>query len=118
MWREHHKPMFTWAKNSHSIARCLILVFALEFGSSLLAGQGIERTPVASSNLAAVGYDARAQVLEIEFLHGGCYRYFDVPKSIFAALMSAESKGRFFSTNIKDRFRFEKLRSTSKRAKQ
>lgn len=75
-----------------------------------VAGEpAIERTPVKSSNLASVGYNAKARVLEIEFRHGGVYRYFDVPGEIFSALMAAESKGRFFSANIRRRFRFEKV---------
>lgn len=35
----------------------------------------MNRTPVSSTNLSAVGYDPDTQTLEIEFLNGGLYRY-------------------------------------------
>ncbi len=39
----------------------------------------MNRVPVSSSNLAAVGYDPAGKVLEIEFLNGSIYQYFNVP---------------------------------------
>lgn len=39
-------------------------------------------------------YDASAHALDIQFVSGRRYRYFDVPKEIGVA----PSKGRFFST--------------------
>jgi hypothetical protein len=61
----------------------------------------MNRTPVSSSNLKSVGYDAASQILEIEFNHGGIYQYFDVPSGVYEALMSASSKGTYFDQNIK-----------------
>ena len=58
-------------------------------------------THVISSNLAAVGYDANAQQLYIEFNHGGTYVYSGVPEDLYHALMEAPSKGTFFHYNIK-----------------
>lgn len=69
----------------------------------------MQRQPVSSSNLAAIGYDASQQVLEIEFLNGGVYRYFDVPEGLFDQLMAAGSHGSFFSQNIRNQFQFERL---------
>lgn len=57
--------------------------------------------PVVSSNLKSVGYDANSSTLEIEFHSGGIYRYADVPASEYRALMSADSKGRYFNAHIK-----------------
>ncbi|MDZ4715047.1 MAG: KTSC domain-containing protein [Cytophagales bacterium] len=68
----------------------------------------MKRTRVSSSNLASVGYNATSQILEIEFLHGGVYQYFDVPKSEYEALMSAGSHGKYFAAHIKDSYAFEK----------
>ena len=44
---------------------------------------------VESSNLASVGYDAKGQILEIEFNHGGLYQYFDVPQEVHDELMNS-----------------------------
>ena len=73
----------------------------------------IERKPITSSDLASVGYDERARVLEIEFHSGGIYRYLDVPKEIFDALLAAESKGRFFAARIRNQFRFQMVKPRS-----
>lgn len=35
----------------------------------------MKRTPVASSSLRSLGYDAAQQVLEVEFASGALYRY-------------------------------------------
>lgn len=61
----------------------------------------MERTPVASSNLASVGYDPNSQTLEIEFHSGSVYQYSGVPQSIYQGLMSAASKGSYFDSFIK-----------------
>ena len=32
------------------------------------------------------------------------YRYFEVPRTLYEAFLAAESKGAFFSDNVRDRF--------------
>ena len=54
-----------------------------------------------SSNLQDVGYDAPAQILEIGFINGRVYQYFDVPESVYDGLMSADSHGKYFDAEIK-----------------
>ncbi|MDO4036095.1 KTSC domain-containing protein [Clavibacter michiganensis] len=61
----------------------------------------MNRIPVTSSNLSAIGYDSVTKTLEIAFKKGGVYQYVDVPKSVYDGLMSASSHGRFFDVNIK-----------------
>jgi hypothetical protein len=61
----------------------------------------MERTPVESSNLFSVGYDAGTSTLEIEFRSGGVYQYFGVPAGVCEGLMMAPSKGRYFDQYIK-----------------
>lgn len=68
----------------------------------------MERQPVQSSNLAAVGYDAESRTLEIEFIHGGVYQYSDVPQSVYDDLMSAPSHGKFFHAHIRDKYSYTK----------
>ena len=69
----------------------------------------MDRQPVRSSNLAAVGYDAESRTLEIEFLDSGVYQYFDVPPSIHDGLMGAPSHGKFFHAHIRDKYRYAKI---------
>ncbi|MEK0448884.1 MAG: hypothetical protein RL088_1152 [Verrucomicrobiota bacterium] len=92
-----------------SLNRFKALAALLLVASGLAFAAPIERVPVDSSNLKSVGFDEKSRVLEIQFHHGGIYRYHDVPAETHAALMKAESKGRYFQTNIRNKFRFEKV---------
>ncbi len=69
----------------------------------------MQRESVSSSNLAAVGYDEKEQVLEIEFNHGGVYQYFNVPKEEYESLMSASSHGSYFYHNIRGCYEYVKI---------
>lgn len=60
----------------------------------------MERTPVKSSNVASVGYDEGAKVLEVQFLSGGIYQYPGVEPQTHLDLMGAESIGGFVHQNI------------------
>jgi hypothetical protein len=64
------------------------------------------RTPVQSSNVRSVGWEAG--VLEVEF-KGGVYRYVGVPREIFDALLASNSKGQFINEHVKGVFDFEKV---------
>lgn len=69
----------------------------------------IVRDPVNSTNLTSAGYNLSARVLEIEFHSGSVYRYRGVPLSAFEALMKAESKGRYFTRQIRGRYEFSRI---------
>ncbi|MDO9228625.1 MAG: KTSC domain-containing protein [Syntrophales bacterium] len=69
----------------------------------------MERTSVSSTNINSIGYAAETQTLEIEFIKGSVYQYAGVPVDEYEAMMSADSKGKYFHTNIKDRYSFTKL---------
>ena len=69
----------------------------------------MERRPVASSSIVAVGYDPASRVLEIEFRKGSTYRFFDVPEFLYRGLMLAPSKGSFYNRNVEDRYRYEDI---------
>ncbi|MCA9865868.1 MAG: KTSC domain-containing protein [Anaerolineae bacterium] len=64
----------------------------------------MQRTPVASSLVASVGYVPEYKVLEIEFQDGRSYQYFGVPERIYKGLMAAESRGRYFNERIRDAY--------------
>ncbi|PYK29172.1 MAG: KTSC domain-containing protein [Verrucomicrobia bacterium] len=62
------------------------------------------RESVSSSVISSVGYSKRRHILEIQFANGAVYRYLEVPPSVFHELMSAESKARFYVSNIKGNY--------------
>lgn len=61
----------------------------------------MERTTVYSSVIASIGYDKITRILEIEFVHGKIYRYFNVPETVFTGLMDSSSQGSYFDDHIK-----------------
>lgn len=69
----------------------------------------MQRDPVISSNIAAIGYDPDTQGLEVEFTGGGVYLYRGVPQDVHTAFMADESKGRFFASHIKGSYPYEKV---------
>jgi hypothetical protein len=69
-----------------------------------------EPTPVDSSLLESVGYDERAQTLEIAFDSGAVYHYLNVPEKVKDALLAAPSKGRFFNEHVRGAFAYRRIR--------
>jgi hypothetical protein len=74
----------------------------------------IPRESVQSSAIAKVGYSKRRHILEIEFVNGAVYRYSDIPLSVHRDLMSAESKARFYDSNIRTHYRSVLIRPRKK----
>lgn len=69
----------------------------------------MERYDVASSNIRSVGYDKASDTLEVEFLNGSIYQYFNVPETEFDRLMQQSSKGRYLNTYIKNHYPFSRV---------
>ncbi|MBK1880204.1 KTSC domain-containing protein [Pelagicoccus mobilis] len=69
----------------------------------------MNRNYVASSNLASVGYDENSQTLEVEFLSGAVYQYYNVPVSIFDQLLASPSKGQFLNIYIKNAYPYSRV---------
>ena len=69
----------------------------------------MERYSVASSNIASIGYDEATETLEVEFLNGTIYQYFNVPPNMYEQLMREGSKGRFLNTYIKNAYPYTRL---------
>ena len=65
--------------------------------------------PIESSVMTAIEYDEDAAELDITFTGGKTYRYRNVPVDIYAGLLDADSKGRFFNENIKAAFAFAEV---------
>jgi hypothetical protein len=70
----------------------------------------MNRIPVHSSNIRAVGYEPETRTMEVEFHSGGVYRYSGVPETIYQGLMQAASKGSYFHDHIKDRYPCRQVR--------
>ncbi|QNH64233.1 KTSC domain-containing protein [Hymenobacter sediminicola] len=60
------------------------------------------RTRVQSNNIASIGYDEKAEILEVEFRNGSVYQYYGVPKRIYVGLMNASSHGAYLAQYVKD----------------
>ena len=69
----------------------------------------MDRYSVASSNISAVGYDEQFETLEVEFLNGSIYQYYNVPRNLYEQLMQAGSKGRFLNTYIKNAYPYSRI---------
>ena len=69
----------------------------------------MERIPVSSSNIRAIGYDANSETLEVEFLNDSVYQYSGVPQGEYDGLMSADSHGIYLNTRIKGRYPYSRL---------
>lgn len=66
-------------------------------------------TPVSSSNVAEVGFNASTNTLGVRFLNGSEYNYFGVDEDTFHSLESASSVGGFLHAFIKGTFAYERV---------
>lgn len=66
-------------------------------------------TPVKSSNIRSIGYDMENEVLEIQFLDGSVYHYFEVPLYEYDSIMEASSHGKYLAQYIKGNYRYERI---------
>lgn len=67
---------------------------------------------VASSNIVALGYNPKSQVLRVIFSNNASYLYFGVEPIIWEALTKSPSKGKFLTENItkrKDKYKYIKI---------
>jgi hypothetical protein len=69
----------------------------------------MNREPVASSNVAAVGYDEPSQTLEVEFTNGAVYQYYNVTQTLYEQFMQAASKGQFLAYQIKNSYPYSRV---------
>lgn len=53
-------------------------------------------------------YDSENKILKIEFKNGSIYKYLDVPESIYQDFKDSASVGKYFNSNIKDKFGFDR----------
>jgi len=65
----------------------------------------MQRRPVNSSNLAAVGWEEGEEgtdigTMEVEFRNGRVYAYDGVPRTEYENLLGASSPGRYLNQNV------------------
>ena len=67
-------------------------------------------TGLESKMLSAAAYDDSKHILYLRFRNtGAVYRYFEFTADDNQAFLSTESKGRFFRSQIRDHFRYERM---------
>ena len=64
---------------------------------------------VDSKGIRWIRYDERTLTLDVAYTNSGEYRYFDVGPEVYAWLVRAESKGKFVTRLVKERYRYERL---------
>lgn len=65
----------------------------------------MEMISVRSSAISAIGYDPSSQRMKIKFKQGRTYDFCRVPQDIFDGFISASSKGRYYESRIRGRYR-------------
>ncbi|MEV8378372.1 KTSC domain-containing protein [Kribbella sp. NPDC056861] len=64
----------------------------------------MRRRAVTSASVRSVGYDMASETLEIEYVNGSVYQYYEVPQPTYAGLLAAPSIGNYVNTQIKPYF--------------
>ncbi len=69
----------------------------------------MRRISVSSSNIRSIGYDQQLNTLEVEFISGDVYQYFNVPEHLYRQFLHASSHGQFLNDNIRYNYRYQKI---------
>jgi len=70
----------------------------------------VERKRINASTIRSVGYDARQQLLEVEFSGGSIIQYSGVSPEVHRRFMNAPSPGSFFQDQIDENFSSRRIR--------
>ena len=70
----------------------------------------MERKKLSSSRIRSAGYDAKAQILEIEFSDGKIIQYSGVSQEVHRQLMASPSPVSFYEDKIAESYREKRLR--------
>ena len=66
---------------------------------------------VVSEAISDISYDEDRAKLFVRFIDGDRYVYVGVPDAVHRSFLDADSKGRFFAHEIRDRYPYNKLDS-------
>ncbi|HTU45427.1 MAG TPA: KTSC domain-containing protein [Bryobacteraceae bacterium] len=86
------------------VAPCAIRVLENKNGWRI-----VDWLPLDSSVFTSAAYLPAQRTLYLRFRSGELYCYFDFPSQKYQDFLAADSKGRYFSTNIRDRFPYRHL---------
>lgn len=64
---------------------------------------------VESAAISDIDYDAERAKLLVRFASGERYVYVGVPGEVHRSFVDADSKGRFFQTQIRDRYPYNRM---------
>lgn len=70
---------------------------------------------VNSSTITAIAYDSDVSQLYVRFKTHKTYRYENVPQTVYDRLATADSKGKYFSRQIRGAFQSAELDQTEAR---
>jgi hypothetical protein len=62
-----------------------------------------------SATIVRSQYDTESKDMIVEFKNGTKYQYNEVPHAIYTKFRMAESQGKYFSTEIAKKFKYNKL---------
>lgn len=62
-----------------------------------------------SSTLDSYCYEETSETLFVRFNTGASYAYLNVEPSVAAGLRSSSSRGKYFGTNVRNRYEFKKF---------
>lgn len=68
-----------------------------------------EKNFIDSTNVRRIKYHPVGKILEVQFLNGKIYHYYEVPENIWQAAFVAPSIGRFIQERIKGVYTYEAL---------
>lgn len=69
----------------------------------------MDLTPVISSNIESIGHNNETRTLRVLFKNGRAYDYANVPGLMFAAMLAADSAGKFLNECIKPHYAFKQV---------
>ena len=67
----------------------------------------VEWVTIKSGLFSSAAYRASERQLYVRFHDGKIYRFFECPVAVYCEFVAAASKGRYFSQQIRNRFRYE-----------
>ena len=90
------------SKNSRFDSWCPLII--------LTKGGTMINNMVLSREIEWIGYEHKRNMLQVEFIVGAIYQYENVPETVYQEFLTAPSHGRFFESNIKNKYQVRKVR--------
>jgi hypothetical protein len=72
-------------------------------------GPDMDWQPLESKMFLSAAYDAEHEILYLRFRSQDVYSYFEFSDDRYQEFLNAESRGPYFLSHIRDRFRYERM---------